>query len=67
MERTIIDTIPSILVVTFVTLLIPTSVITQIAATLPTINTNSSVSFSLSKAYVGRNIVYFIATDASNN
>jgi hypothetical protein len=66
MARTIIAAVPSTLVVTFVIFLIPTPVITQIAAS-PPISTNSSVFLLLSRAYVNGNIAYFIATDASNN
>ena len=66
MTRTVITTVPIISVVTLVTFLIPSPVLTQITA-LATIDTNSSESFPLSKAYVNGNIAYFIATDASNN
>lgn len=66
MTRTAITTVPIISVVTLVTFLIPSPVLTQLAA-LATINTNSSESFLLSKAYVKGNMAYFIATDASNN
>ena len=66
MTRTVITNVPIISVVTLVTFLIPSPVLTQITA-LATIDTNSSESFPLSKAYVNGNIAYFIATDASNN
>jgi hypothetical protein len=66
MTRTVITTLPIISVVTLVTFLIPSPVLTQTAA-LATVNTNSTDSFLLSKAYVKGNIAYFIATDASNN
>ena len=63
MTRTVITTVPIISVVTLVTFLIPSPVLTQTAA-LATVNTNSTESFLLSKAYVKGNIAYFIATDA---
>jgi hypothetical protein len=66
MTRTVITTVPIISVVTLVTFLIPCPVLTQMTA-FATVNTNSSESFLLSKAYVNGNMTYFIATDASNN
>lgn len=50
----------------FVTLVIPTAVANHITAT-PSISTDSSISFPLSKGYVNGNMAYFIATDASDN
>jgi hypothetical protein len=66
MTRALRTTVPIISVLTLVSLLIPSPFLPQIAA-LATINTNSSESFLLSKAYVKGNLAYFIATDASNN
>jgi hypothetical protein len=66
MTRTVISTVSIISVVTLVTFLIPSPVLSHIAA-FATVNANSSESLPLSKAYVKGNIAYFIATDASNN
>jgi hypothetical protein len=66
MARTVLASIQPILSVAFVTFLIQTAVITQLAAS-PTSNTGNSISLPLSKGYVKGNIAYFIATDASDN
>lgn len=63
MVRTMTIVVPLALVGTFP---IPTFVMTQIDGS-NTIYTNNSVSFPISKAYVNRNMAYFIATDASDN
>ena len=60
----------TVLALIFTTLLIPTIIAAQAAASTPlppVSNTDNSISFPLSKGYVKGNIAYFIAIDASDN
>ena len=66
MPRIVLTSIQPILCLAFATLLIPTAVANQIAAT-STVNTDNLITFPLSKGYVKGNTAYFIATDASDN
>jgi hypothetical protein len=70
MARTVLASRRPILALIFTTLLIPTIIAAQAAASTPlppVSNTDNSISFPLSKGYVKGNIAYFVAIDASDN
>jgi hypothetical protein len=66
LARIVLAGVQLILVLTFVTFLVPSTVITQIGAS-PISDTNTSIYLPLSKGYVKGTIANFIATDTSNN